>query len=1200
MGRKNQNQKAVRRYLLRQLSDAEQQSLELRLLTDDELSEELEIVEDELIDEYLAEELSSDERARFERDFLASPERKRKLAAGQAIRRYLKSTSELPPKPSRFAQSIKWVRKPFFSAPILVAAGLLIIVGLGLAVWRIGFYQSDVDKGLIALNAAYSQRRPLEARITQLKYAPFTNTRGQPQPVNSNERDFAERYLMDAVRDHPGAGSYHALGKFYLLQSNFDKAIDYFERAAKAAPNQAQIYADLGAALLERAKSRKDGQNNAGQNPGLSQEDLARSLDLLNKALALDPNLLEALFNRALCYENLMLPRQAAEDWRVYLKRDSTSKWAEEARKNLKAIEEREVKLSLTKEELLQDFLRAHAEGNDEAAWRIVNISGDDLTETNIYQQLLANFLKSSSADETQAELCFRALAYLAELEVKRAGDHYVLDIANACREMNAEQRKRLAEAYTQMTTGNLQYVASKLPEAIEAFQRAGQEFRAIGDYPEHNLADLWVLSCWVESLENGKASAMLRGLLENSERHQYRGLVMKTLRLMAGIEYNSNEISKAIAYSDRGLKLAHEIGDLNGAFNALDTLTEFYRSINNYRAALESITRSQLLIDCCSFNHIKLWRHYAILASTFSSAGFYAAAVAYQKEAVQRSLQTDDIAMISLSYAQLGVMQAKQGEYRDGLSSAQLAFNIAAARSSEATGKQMMAYSSLQIGHLYTQSHEWNKAAENFQRAIDLYQNLDFPTGVYQAHKGLFVCHMSQGDNLRANEELQTALTFIGKYRSTILEGENKNAFFDGEQSVYDLAIEFALDGQNDKAKAFDYSEESRARSLLDLLNAKPKLLDESPRTDLAFSSSSAALSSAALQQRIPEQTQIVQYAVLDDRVLIWVLNREGLSVRQKRVAQGEVEAKVREYLEAVSHVGKLEDTLRIGKELFDYLIEPVEPLLDTNKQLCIVPDKILNSLPFSALVSSRSNRYLVADYRISYAPSSTIFVEASDHAKDLDQDQPEKLLSVGGPTFDHQIFPALADLSDARKEAEEISSYYQHPNVLVGSRARKKIITAAMSNFDVIHFATHMIVGDGGLRSKLVLASEPNSTEREGSLEAYEIYSIKLPQTKLVVLSACETGSGDYYRGEGVFSFARPFLVSQVPLVIASMWPVDSQATAKLMTSFHKLRKQRQLSSAAALQSAQLELVNGSDERLRHPYFWAAFFPIGGYTHF
>lgn len=257
MARNHEDQNAVRQYLLRQLSDNEQRTIEQRLLSDDELFEELDIVEDELIDEYLAGDFSEDERKAFERSFLVAPERRQKLRFAEALKRQMSTSKaeEDVTKPDWFSQLVKWLRQYGFVSPVLVTASILIVAGLGFAIWRGVFYQSDVDKGLVALNSAYREQRPTETRITKFGYAPYSVTRGTgSDKVDGLERQKAERYLLDAVHDYPGPKSFHALGKFYLAGKDFDKAIAQFEQAAKGDPNNAQIYSDLGAALLELGK----------------------------------------------------------------------------------------------------------------------------------------------------------------------------------------------------------------------------------------------------------------------------------------------------------------------------------------------------------------------------------------------------------------------------------------------------------------------------------------------------------------------------------------------------------------------------------------------------------------------------------------------------------------------------------------------------------------------------------------------------------------------------------------------------------------------------------------------------------------------------------------------------------------------------------------------------------------------------------
>ena len=342
MARQNQEQNSVKRYLLKQLTVAEQHDVELRLLSDDGFAAEVEIAEDELIDEYLNQELSQEERVHFEQNFLITPERHSKLISAQVFKRYL---DRMPPAPSPQKRSIfellrSWLLPPsrgslgILSSPVSVALTVLVIASMSLVVWRQFIYQSDLQKGLVALNEAYRQERPVEARVSTLDYAPFVSTRsGDPGQVNSFELKRAQIFLLEAEKQQADADSAHALGKLYLLQKDHDKAIDYLEKAAKADTKNAQIYADLGAAYLEKGRLELE--------TGKGREDLSRSLEYLKQALEIEPNLIEALFNRALVHQHQGLYQEAKVDWRTYLEKDSSSKWAGEARENLKLLEDK-------------------------------------------------------------------------------------------------------------------------------------------------------------------------------------------------------------------------------------------------------------------------------------------------------------------------------------------------------------------------------------------------------------------------------------------------------------------------------------------------------------------------------------------------------------------------------------------------------------------------------------------------------------------------------------------------------------------------------------------------------------------------------------------------------------------------------------------------------------------------------------------
>jgi CHAT domain-containing protein len=297
-------------------------------------------------------------------------------------------------------------------------------------------------------------------------------------------------------------------------------------------------------------------------------------------------------------------------------------------------------------------------------------------------------------------------------------------------------------------------------------------------------------------------------------------------------------------------------------------------------------------------------------------------------------------------------------------------------------------------------------------------------------------------------------------------------------------------------------------------------------------------------------------------------------------------------------------EDVLRNAKDLFSILIAPVESLLDAKKHLCVIPDKILNRLAFATLVSPSSGRYVFENYLLLTSPSSTIFVLSSERATAKEGAKEETVLAVGNPRFDRTAYPSFSDLPSARREAATVASYY-NASPLVENQASVAAVMNQLADSDIIHFALHSALdADVPLRSKLLLTanrkSQADGLAAESALHAYDVYNLKQLQARLVVLSACQTGAERYYGGEGMSSLARPFIAAGVPLVIASLWPVDSDSAAELMISFHKYRRQGGLPTVVALQKAQLDMLGGADSRWRHPYHWAPFTVIGGYARF
>jgi CHAT domain-containing protein len=487
------------------------------------------------------------------------------------------------------------------------------------------------------------------------------------------------------------------------------------------------------------------------------------------------------------------------------------------------------------------------------------------------------------------------------------------------------------------------------------------------------------------------------------------------------------------------------------------------------------------------------------------------------------------------------------------------------------------------------------NEAARYYDQAIGLYDQMSFQPFSVVAHRGRLLTYLAQRDDEAAERELRVVLDLFEEHRVKIKEENNRTYFFEVAQEIYDAAIDFSHTRLNGDEVAFQYSEDSRARSLLAMMQGAGAPPVEKP------------YGSREIRDRMPEQVEILQYGVLNDKLLIWIISKSHFSLTVNDVTRDDLSKQVRDYLGFVTRPSSdVEDVRRASTALYESLIGPVHDKLVTGKTLCIVPDKILNHLPFAALTSPASRRYLIQDYAIIFSPSSNVFVLNTDLAKKKQMSAGEKLLSVGNPSFDRHAFASLPDLPLAASEARAVANLYDSPSplVLTDRDARKGVVIQAMKDSDVLHLASHYVVNERWpMRSQLLLAQpapQADSTaSSDGSLLALDIYNMKLEKPRLAVLSACRTGVEGYYDGEGMIGMARTFLAAHVPLVIASQWPVDTASTNRLMVRFHEHRRRGQ-QTIEALRVAQVEIINDSSLPYRHPFYWAPFVTIGGYATF
>lgn len=404
----------VREYLLGRVSDETTlEGIEELLFTNEEFCSQVALAEDEIINDYVRGRLDHADAESFRATLPADAERRFKLELAQALkeRALARDFKITEAKSSFFGSIILFVRQPMYAG----AFAVLLIAVVVLAVYLTRRGSGDE---LAELRAIYQQSRPTETRISEFGYAPLTQLRGAPEPAEKNRLRRIENNLIEATEKNPNAQTRYALGVFYLTQHEHQKAIKEFEAALKFG-NDAKVHNDLGAAHFERAKT-------APKEKRL--EDLAQSLEEFTNATRLDGNLLEALFNKSLALQELGMAREAKESWTLYLQKDPSSPWAEEARKNLARLESQQT-LIKKDEEVLSDFLTAYRNHDDARAQTIHNETKGLLRGPALPLQLSRRYLIARQrGDQAEAKESLDAMTFIGSFEQAQHSEFFFLN----------------------------------------------------------------------------------------------------------------------------------------------------------------------------------------------------------------------------------------------------------------------------------------------------------------------------------------------------------------------------------------------------------------------------------------------------------------------------------------------------------------------------------------------------------------------------------------------------------------------------------------------------------------------------------------------------------------------------------------------------------------------------------------------------
>jgi len=648
----------------------------------------------------------------------------------------------------------------------------------------------------------------------------------------------------------------------------------------------------------------------------------------------------------------------------------------------------------------------------------------------------------------------------------------------------------------------------------------------------------------------------------------------------------DKNDLDKALANYKESLRIARKIKDAETEIEALTNMGMAYIDLENYPEALK-----------------------------------------YSKLALEKAEMDQDLEEIANLLINIGVVNSLQGNYDLSLKYCQQAIDTA-----PRAGKENIlweAYFEIASAHLRHGNHK--KSLENYKKSISFIEKIrsriqleelkasylasDKRIEAYQNTVNLLCkLHDSEPEKLHNIEafdylERAKARAFLDRLEVSQV---NISQGVDIELLSQEEDLMKEISGLNLKLFTPGLGKE-QAKSINEQLRLSEERVEALKRKIRLSSPAYADLKypqiitlDQAQKQMLGNKTAFLEYSLGKENSYAFVITKKEFKIFPLPPAR-KINEQVSEYLKAITD--KENHDFSLGYELFTKLVP--QDLDENIKKLIIIPDDILHYLPFETLISQKDKkRWLIEDYKIAYTPSISSLREIIQHKRLSDIKPKKDLLAFGDPFFgsDEEVASArdssqairpvgafnVSRLEFSGMEVERIASLFKKTRIDVFKRkeaSEKTLKDLKLEDYKILHLATHCLIDDKKPDRSSVVFSIGNAQAEDEILQMREVFNLKL-SSDLVTLSACQTGLGEFIRGEGIEGLSRAFFYAGASSALISLWAVHDQATSQFMERYYfHLRSSNSIMDS--LQKTKLEMINS--DILSHPYYWAGFIITG-----
>ncbi len=1064
----------------------------------------------------------------------------------------------------------------FLSRRTITILSVIALILMALAAWWL-LRPPRSKRGMEALVNAFIGRRIIEPRLTGgFAAAKFDNSRDNTEGINREELDRARQLIEEAAIYEDSFDSTLIHARLLVIDGRLADAEKLLRKVFPKNEQSAALHNDLGVCLIEAGK-------------------IEDALELFKSALGHAPQMSEALFNRALCYEKLYLLDAARAEYSRIAEMERDPEWQSEMRERIEKLSHLpDPKKS--ESDVRAAFNIALREGRNDEAKEITGENFDTFYKYALIDLTIEHLSAAREGEKDKSEAAIMKMGRIGEIFIETKEDRFVADAAlylrNLRPEDQAEELRLMREyrdaikAMEERNEAEKQAASDRLRKVAESFRSRGNDQRALK--AESRVANYLYVSNRLED-----SIALLEKNLPLAERHQWLNEYAGILNSL-GIDYArlGRDVS-SIRFCEKAGNIYRKMDENAYEAKALQLISVAYRRLGDLTYALRSLRESLHSTLLSSPKPEELSYTYYGISDIYRQKGNHELALLFAKQALVFAEAADDTNRIAQTLMAMALEYVELKQFDEALlhsdKSLKMIFSLES-RSHDYTRPLVLT----QAGKIAFQTGNSAQAKQYYDRAESLaLKTEDNKFLLIESLRGRAVVSASEGEMKQARADVARLVEYIENYRDKISESKYRSSFLEASHRAFDEIISLYATAFGLHEEAFNKSEQARARALLDEIESRQQAGNAS------ISKTARSLDLKQIQSSLPDNLTVIEYAVTEKQTFIFLVRRSGFEVILSSAGTEMIDRLVSRFMSDLKSKVPVEQLKPKAQELYHYLIEPIEGSINRSDVICIVPDKALHFVPFTALVDGNGH-YFIDSFRLSYAPSASALAYCLDEQRKKPASKGERIVAVGNPEFDSKKFPDLPSLPDSEREAEESARFYTDRTVLGRSDATESRVRAAIRDCDVAHFALHCQVEENSpWLAELILANakpgaedvEVTASEDDGVLSLDEIYKINLPRTRLVVLSACETGLGHYYRGEGMVSLARPFISAGVPQIVASLWQVDSKETSQLMIEFHRERKNGGRKAVDALREAQLKMSRSG----LHPFYWASFIAIG-----